>query len=291
MTLRVYVELARLSNAPTVISSVLVGVAIALAGANIPVPWLAAGAIAFAILLLYVGGMAMNDVLDVGIDRTERPTRPIPSGRISLRSAWTFVLLCLGIGWLIVAWYGIASALFASTLVVSIVLYNLLHKRFAGAVVLMGICRGLVYLTAAAAILWPLNWTIALPPAAALMLYIVFVTIIARGEARPGGASPVVVRLSIFQIAIALAPALWIVPQDWTLSVIAALVLIGWLVASQRFLMQRPPRVQVAVLAQLAGICLLDAYYLSLLEQPTLVVIAWACFVITMIGHRRVSGT
>ena len=43
--------------------------------------------------LLYAGGVALNDVYDVDIDRQERPERPIPSGRISLAAArrlgWT----------------------------------------------------------------------------------------------------------------------------------------------------------------------------------------------------------
>src|SRR5437868_1114393 len=36
---------------------------------------------------LYIAGMVFNDVFDVEQDRRERPHRPIPSGRISKRSA------------------------------------------------------------------------------------------------------------------------------------------------------------------------------------------------------------
>ena len=39
---------------------------------------------------LYFGGMVLNDVFDAKLDAVERPERPIPSGRISLRSAAIF---------------------------------------------------------------------------------------------------------------------------------------------------------------------------------------------------------
>ena len=58
---RAWAELARLSNAPTCVTNVLVGVALA-AG---PMRWTAAVAMSVSILLLYVAGMALNDAFDV----------------------------------------------------------------------------------------------------------------------------------------------------------------------------------------------------------------------------------
>ena len=47
--------------------------------------------------LLYAAGVVLNDVFDVERDRDERPERPLPSGRISLRAArwlgWELLLL------------------------------------------------------------------------------------------------------------------------------------------------------------------------------------------------------
>ena len=37
---------------------------------------------------LYMGGMSFNDVLDMEKDRESRPRRPIPSGSISLTTAF-----------------------------------------------------------------------------------------------------------------------------------------------------------------------------------------------------------
>src|SRR5258707_13721484 len=39
---------------------------------------------------LYLAGMVFNDVFDREVDALERPKRPIPSGRVSVRGAVTF---------------------------------------------------------------------------------------------------------------------------------------------------------------------------------------------------------
>lgn len=46
-----------------------------------------AAALAAASCLIYLGGMALNDVADHQVDAVERPHRPIPSGRVSRRQA------------------------------------------------------------------------------------------------------------------------------------------------------------------------------------------------------------
>jgi hypothetical protein len=40
----------------------------------------------------------------------------------------------------------------------------------------------------------------------------------------------------------------------------------------------------------LAGICLIDAWFLALLDEPWLVVACLVCFIITVLGHRRIMG-
>ena len=52
-------------------------------------------------MVLYASGTALNDVFDFEIDRAERPGRPLPSGRVSSRSAaWLGGLgLVLGPPW------------------------------------------------------------------------------------------------------------------------------------------------------------------------------------------------
>jgi heme O synthase-like polyprenyltransferase len=299
-TLRAYLELSRLSNAPTILSNVLVGTAIGAASAAAPLSWVAFIVMTLAMLLLYVGGMALNDWMDAEVDARERPGRPIPSGRVPSRAALVYAVGSMAAGVAIAATFGYLPLMLATALAACIVLYNAWHTRFAASAVLMGACRGLVYLTAAAAAAEPLaragspplELPIALPPAIALTAYIALVTLIARGETgeRP---SPIAVRLSVLTIAAALAPALFVVPGPggWAWAVPAALVMIAWLLYAQSNLIVTPPRIKRAVMAYLAGICLVDAFFLTLLELPAMAIVAGACFVITAALHRAVPGT
>ncbi len=60
-------------------------------------PLRALGWLVAATIGLYGGGVVLNDVFDAGLDRVERPERPIPSGAASRTSAsWLGALLLLG---------------------------------------------------------------------------------------------------------------------------------------------------------------------------------------------------
>jgi geranylgeranylglycerol-phosphate geranylgeranyltransferase len=52
-----------------------------------------------AVVLVTAGGNTINDYFDAGIDRINRPDRPIPSGEVQEREAWNlaFVLFAAGI--------------------------------------------------------------------------------------------------------------------------------------------------------------------------------------------------
>ena len=105
---RAWAELLRISNLPTILGDCAVGLCIAMAVYSLwrgPAsamdllqdnPWLIAG-VCIGMCMLYLGGMVLNGILDRHIDAAERPNRPIPSGRIPLRVAWTAaVVLMLG---------------------------------------------------------------------------------------------------------------------------------------------------------------------------------------------------
>lgn len=54
-------------------------------------------------LVLNAGNNALNQIYDLEIDRINKPKRPLPSGRLSMRGAWTFTLACYVIA-LVLAW-------------------------------------------------------------------------------------------------------------------------------------------------------------------------------------------
>ena len=99
----------------------------------------------FASLCLYAAGLAMNDLADYKEDLQDRPSRPLPSGRVSVKSAWTAVLLLAGLGiGLLVQFSGQFAAAVGLTLLIHIALYNFLTKRIPIiGPINMGLCRTL----------------------------------------------------------------------------------------------------------------------------------------------------
>ncbi len=138
-------------------------------------------------LLLYAAGLVFNDVFDLGEDRRDRPSRPLPSGRISLRKAVVAgaALLCGGVGCALAA--SIPAGTLAGGLAALILLYDARLKRLPVIGPLaMGACRGLSFLLGAAAAGGWLAFQslLILYCAALLTAYVAAVTAIARSETR-----------------------------------------------------------------------------------------------------------
>ncbi|MEI6536565.1 MAG: UbiA family prenyltransferase, partial [Verrucomicrobiaceae bacterium] len=178
---RDWLELARVSNLPTVWTNILA--AWLLAGGTWnwhPLVWLFFGG-----SLIYTGGMILNDAADVKFDREFRQGRPLPSGRVSVTSAWAIGTGSLLAGFLTMVWGAETCIWITSALVAAIVFYDLYHKPWAGSVFIMGSCRTLLYLVAASAVTGTLNWSSyheVIIKAIALGGYVVGLTFVARHE-------------------------------------------------------------------------------------------------------------
>src|SRR5689334_18324744 len=130
--LRTLLVLGRVSNLPTVWSNCLCGWWLGGGGNSWKLPLLFGGA-----TLLYVGGMFLNDAFDVEFDRLRRSERPIPSGAISLRAVWSWGLSALALGLLCLALSGWLTGLLGLGLLLSILIYDAIHKLVAFSPVLM----------------------------------------------------------------------------------------------------------------------------------------------------------
>ncbi len=181
---RVWFDLARAGNFPSVASNVLA--ALILSAPHAP-GWPAPGMLALAAIagcLIYAGGATFNDVADAAFDARHRPERAIPRGAVTRAgAAWLAGLeMALGVGLLL---YGGASLAWALALVATILAYDWIHKKWIGSVVLMAGCRVLLGVTVASlpghVVTSPLLiWL------AALFVYIVTLSLIARWEYKPG---------------------------------------------------------------------------------------------------------
>jgi 4-hydroxybenzoate polyprenyltransferase len=151
---------------------------------------------------LYLAGMVLNDVFDIGIDRQERPERPLPSGQISLGTARSLGFGLLGLGVLAGALAGYAdpshaalpwrSGAIAVMLAVCVLAYDGGAKRTVIGPLVMGLCRVFnVLLGMSLALVLPSRdvWQIAgfsaphLLVAGGVGLFIAGVTWFARSEA------------------------------------------------------------------------------------------------------------
>ncbi len=168
--------LARISNLPTVWSNVIA--AWLIGGGTLLSPVLAA--VMAGASLIYAAGCTLNDALDARWDAQHRPDRVIPSGGMSLRAVWLAGVLEMlaGLACIIAAAPG--TVLSALTLAACILLYDSWHKQSPLSVIIMGACRWLLYAVAGAA---AGNILPAMAGGAVVWLYIIVLSLIARGEA------------------------------------------------------------------------------------------------------------
>lgn len=290
-TFTAYLQLARLSNLPTVFSNVLVGAALA-AGTG-ALDWAGVLVALVSASFLYVGGMALNDLLDRHIDAVERPQRPIPSGALTVRAVTIFTLGCFVLGLVPVVLLAPWALILALALAGAIVLYDLLHKKWSGSLVFMGLCRLLVYALSAAICAGPSPTADALAGpfilGGFLALYIILLTVVAQKEA--SGGLGFRRWLAVVMVFLPFTAILIGAGGDWRWALVTGAVLLAWLLRSVRLLWQTPPKVVPAILGWLAGISLIDAFFLSFTHSPTLALAAWLCFGVTVWGHRRIAGT
>ncbi len=179
-----YLDLVRIPNVFTAVADIIAGFLYVGCG---PGDWLTLLLLGGASSCLYGGGAALNDVRDVERDTRERPSRPIPSGRVSRHAALGLAVVLLAAGLAFSAAVSGKAAVVAALLVASIVLYDTVFKSTVLAPSLMGLCRGLNLSLAmsSAPDLWDGRTIV---PVALMWLYATSVTFFARDEAAGAGA-------------------------------------------------------------------------------------------------------
>jgi 4-hydroxybenzoate polyprenyltransferase len=266
--LRPYLQLIRLPALPTAIADIALA---ALATRALPEQTLTFVLLCLASACLYCGGMAFNDFFDVEQDKRERPYRPIPSGRVSRRTAGFLgsVLLAAGVGFAGLSALAhepgsrASPVIIAVLLVAAILSYDAWLKRMWLGPVGMGLCRFLnvlLGLTVAGAPLERAGWLLAF----VVGLYIIGVTWFARTEARLssqaalGGAAGVMLAALLLALPV---PALF--PSGSASPLFPyLLVALGFLIGipiGKAIAGPTPPQVQAAVRRSLMGLVILDA--------------------------------
>jgi 4-hydroxybenzoate polyprenyltransferase len=258
-----YLQLVRFPNLFTAVADVLAGGIIVLGMSLKQGP--------FALLLLssaliYAGGCALNDFCDRKVDAQERPSRPIPSGRVS--PAEGLILACA----LLIT--GLAAALpaggisfsIALCLVLSVVSYDIASKKMELAGPMnMALCRALnlmLGMSVGEAFLED-GLTFILPLLS--FAYVFALTLLSRWEVEGTPAARRGIIAGTWGAVVAGIVLLWLggVFLGWSLLflvVFASFTGPGMLKALQH---PEPPLVGQAVKFMVLGIVLLDAVYVA----------------------------
>ena len=210
---------------------------------------------------LYGGGVVFNDVFDAELDKIERPERPIPSGKATIRGAAVFgtVLLLLGVfsAWM-VSIYSAYIALAIAALALAYDAYNK-HHAFLGPLN-MGACRGgnvLLGVSILPATLTDL-WFLALIP----VLYIGAITMISQGEVHGGNRNNIKLAFVLYFIVILIIIALEALPSYNFWHTLPFLLFFIYLVLPplrQAYQQPKPVQIKKAVKAGIIALIVLDA--------------------------------
>ena len=223
---------------------------------------------------LYLAGMVFNDVFDREVDAIERPRRPIPSGRISVRGAVTFGAILTVAGLFCSFAAGTGSAIVAGLLTLCIFLYDGGAKSTIVGPLVMGACRflnvslgaSLAPHSAATNAPWADAWALPqLHVAAGLGVYIAGVTWFARHEAGTSRKPQLTAAMGTINLGIALLIGFvmnWPEAPDRRVRAALALGLVGLLINRRllaALLDPAPAKVQAAIRTMLLSLIMLDA--------------------------------
>ena len=175
--------LARVSNLPTVWSNCLAAWLISGVAPSWRLLPLLLGA-----SLLYAAGCTLNDAFDAKWDAAHRPERIIPSGAWSRETVWRIGLAEMAAGLSVLFAGGVSAWWAPAGLAACILLYDAWHKQSPASVIVMGACRWLLYLTAAAAAGGNLQPVMIC--GGVMWLYIIVLSLVARGEAKRAATVP-----------------------------------------------------------------------------------------------------
>jgi UbiA prenyltransferase family len=286
----VALRLGRVSNLPTVWTNVLAGMVLSAASVSLDT----AIVLMIALSLFYVAGMYFNDAFDSEFDRLHRPNRPIPAGDISTTAVFGIGagLLCAALVLLIAngfmtksgtGWRGFEAGLALS---VAILIYDAWHKGNPIGPVLMGLCRVLVYVTAAVAVADALPKQLLIAAEMALS-YLIGLTYAAKQEdfKQPQNLWPLLFLGAPFIYGLPIAA------QGGT-GLLIYIIFLAAIIYALSF-MVRPGRANIprVVTVLIAGICLLDGMFIAGQGEPMLAALTIVAFALTLLFQRYIVGT
>jgi 4-hydroxybenzoate polyprenyltransferase len=284
-----YLRLGRVSNLPTVWSNVAAGALLAggAAGPHVLLPPIVA------LSLFYVAGMFLNDAFDRHFDARARPDRPIPAGQIAASEVFAsgFGMMAAALAILAVQAAvpggngSLAAVVSGAALAGAILVYDRWHKGNPAGPVVMGLCRVLVYTTAALSAVGRITPAV-VAGCGALLSYVAGLTYAAKQEdiGKVSNMWPLLLMAVPFVYA---APVL----LSGLLGAVLYVLFWGWIVYGISLLRRGGPSIGKAVACFIAGISLLDAMLIALSGNEGAALVASLGMPLTLLFQRYVRGT
>lgn len=258
-------QLLRLPTVFTAMADIFLGYVLTHRGLE---PWPPFVGLLVASCGLYLAGMVFNDIFDRAQDAAERPNRPIPSGRVSLRTA---ILLGVGLmtaGVASAGMVGPSSLQIALLLVVAILGYDSFLKRTPAGPLAMGTCRFLNVMLGASEFPWLASTMMWARPqiacAIGLGIYIVGVTLFARTEAKQSNRGILATALVIMDAGLGvLAWLVWTWPAEMQPAIPLAMIAFAAFTVNRHaikaVLNPAPEHVQPVIKLALLSLIMFDA--------------------------------
>lgn len=289
-SLRGLLQLVRLPNLFTAAADSLAGF-LFIGGAF--ADWSLAVRLPLCSMLLYAGGIALNDVCDFARDATERPDRPLPSGRVSRGFACGFSLVLLAAGVALAASISIRVGVVGLLIAAAVVAYDWVLKQTIIAPAIMGVCRALnlmLGVIAVTSIDTPAHWL----PAFLMWSYVTGLTAFARNETqqsrRPALAASAALMMTAF---VGLAVFGWAIHRAPVAALVAPIA-VAFVLARPVLRAVRtglPGDVQSSVGVLIAGIVMFDACLVLMTRSVWYAVAVLALIVPARVCARYIKPT
>lgn len=286
-------KLGRVSNLPTVLSNILVGIGLT-ATLSLTNSLSILLLLTLVVSLIYVGGMYLNDAVDAEFDKQFNPSRPIAAGEVRLKTVLISAVAMLAVAMGILVTFDFLnshefhSSIYGLVLIACVVIYDLIHKKMRFGPWVMGACRFMVYVLAAS-IVGKVDSHL-LFVAFSVYAYVVGLTYIAKTEHLNQAQNywP----LALFFMPIVYFSYGLATSESRMWEGIGLIPFLAWVIYHFRFILPGEQRnVPFAIARFIAGIALLDATILIFNGAYNLAMVALICFGLTLALQRKVAGT
>lgn len=204
---------------------------------------------------LYGGGVVMNDVFDVDIDKIERPERPLPSGRATVSGAILLSVVLFLLAFFCAFQVSNTSGFIAIGIAAAALVYDKYGKHTSLGPLNMGVCRGL---NLALGMAYGFQyWYVCLLPIA----YITAITLVSKGEVYGGSKRNYLYAFLLYSLVLlAIGFLAFRSSAPWVSLVFLALF--GYKILPtlyQAYLTNEPRKIMIAVKTGVISLIIMDA--------------------------------